>query len=52
MVLGPHQPFGNAARNIEHTVEATVKTLSICRRQMLYMPGCNGESCGSLDTTM
>lgn len=30
MVLGPHQPFGNATRSIEHTVQVIVKLLQHC----------------------
>jgi cation diffusion facilitator CzcD-associated flavoprotein CzcO len=30
MVLGPHQPFGNATRSIEHAVEVIVEMLSTC----------------------
>lgn len=31
MVLGPHQPFGNATRNIEHAVQVVVDLLKFCR---------------------
>ena len=30
MVLGPHQPFGNATRSIEHAVEAIADLLQYC----------------------
>lgn len=30
MVLGPHQPFGNTTRNIEHTVEVICNMLQHC----------------------
>jgi cation diffusion facilitator CzcD-associated flavoprotein CzcO len=30
MVLGPHQPFGNATRSIEHAVEAITDLLQYC----------------------
>jgi cation diffusion facilitator CzcD-associated flavoprotein CzcO len=33
MVLGPHQPFGNATRSIEHAVEVIVEMLSTCEDQ-------------------
>lgn len=31
MVLGPHQPFGNATRSIEHTVEVVADLLAFCK---------------------
>ncbi|TDZ13931.1 2-oxo-Delta(3)-4,5,5-trimethylcyclopentenylacetyl-CoA monooxygenase [Colletotrichum spinosum] len=31
MVLGPHQPFGNATRNIEHAVQVIIDLLRHCR---------------------
>ncbi|OAL49300.1 FAD/NAD(P)-binding domain-containing protein [Pyrenochaeta sp. DS3sAY3a] len=31
MVLGPHQPFGNATRSIEHTVEVIADLLAFCK---------------------
>ena len=31
MVLGPHQPFGNATRNIEHAVQAITDLLEYCK---------------------
>ncbi|KAL5458743.1 hypothetical protein PMIN06_003207 [Paraphaeosphaeria minitans] len=31
MVLGPHQPFGNATRSIEHTVSAIADLLQFCQ---------------------
>ncbi|KAF7189150.1 2-oxo-Delta(3)-4,5,5-trimethylcyclopentenylacetyl-CoA monooxygenase [Pseudocercospora fuligena] len=31
MVLGPHQPFGNATRSIEHAVEVISDLLEYCR---------------------
>ncbi|KAF6826252.1 phenylacetone monooxygenase [Colletotrichum plurivorum] len=33
MVLGPHQPFGNATRNIEHAVQVIVDLLKFCREE-------------------
>lgn len=30
MVLGPHQPFGNAPRSIEHAVDVIVEMLATC----------------------
>ncbi|SPO01942.1 related to monooxigenase [Cephalotrichum gorgonifer] len=30
-VMGPHQPFGNATRNIEHSVEVVAGMLKFCR---------------------
>ncbi|KAJ5112202.1 hypothetical protein N7532_000247 [Penicillium argentinense] len=30
MVLGPHQPFGNAPRSIEHAVDVIVEMLTTC----------------------
>ncbi|KAK5086249.1 hypothetical protein LTR70_000035 [Exophiala xenobiotica] len=30
MVLGPHQPFGNATRSIEHAVDVIVELLQFC----------------------
>ena len=30
MVLGPHQPFGNAPRTIEHAVQVVVEMLATC----------------------
>jgi hypothetical protein len=30
MVLGPHQPFGNAPRSIEHAVQVIVEMLATC----------------------
>lgn len=30
MVLGPHQPFGNAPRSIEHALDAIVEMLATC----------------------
>ncbi|RMZ91377.1 hypothetical protein DV736_g1391, partial [Chaetothyriales sp. CBS 134916] len=31
MVLGPHQPFGNATRSIEHAVDVICELLQYCR---------------------
>ena len=31
MVLGPHQPFGNATRSIEHAVQVITELLEYCR---------------------
>ncbi|KAK5102616.1 hypothetical protein LTS08_003416 [Lithohypha guttulata] len=31
MVLGPHQPFGNATRSIEHAVEVICEMLQYCK---------------------
>ncbi|OAA59188.1 Flavin monooxygenase-like protein [Niveomyces insectorum RCEF 264] len=31
MVMGPHQPFGNAARNIEHSVDLVARILRHCK---------------------
>ena len=31
MVLGPHQPFGNATRNIEHVVQVVCRLLRHCK---------------------
>ncbi|KAJ4301889.1 hypothetical protein N0V90_003985 [Kalmusia sp. IMI 367209] len=31
MVLGPHQPFGNATRSIEHTVSVVADLLQFCQ---------------------
>lgn len=31
MVLGPHQPFGNATRNVEHIVDVIVELLRYCK---------------------
>lgn len=31
MILGPHQPFGNATRSIEHAVEVTCDLLQYCK---------------------
>lgn len=31
MVLGPHQPFGNATRSIEHAVEVITAMLAYCK---------------------
>ncbi|KAL2112259.1 hypothetical protein VUR80DRAFT_8214 [Thermomyces stellatus] len=31
MVLGPHQPFGNATRNLEHAVDVVSDLLQFCR---------------------
>lgn len=33
MVLGPHQPFGNATRSIEHAVKVIAEMLQYCRDQ-------------------
>ncbi|OJJ42156.1 hypothetical protein ASPZODRAFT_137464 [Penicilliopsis zonata CBS 506.65] len=32
MVLGPHQPFGNAPRSIEHAVQVVVDMLATCEQ--------------------
>ena len=31
MVLGPHQPFGNATRSIEHVVQVITELLTFCK---------------------
>jgi len=33
MVLGPHQPFGNATRSIEHAVEVVTELLEFCKEK-------------------
>lgn len=33
MILGPHQPFGNATRTIEHAVEVVVEILATCENK-------------------
>lgn len=35
MVLGPHQPFGNATRSIEHAVEVVCEMLEHCKQNGL-----------------